>query len=154
MKAHGEDRQRGYSTVEQIRARIRLRHPHRAGTGARGHLRRPGPKGQPGAALAWWKNRHLGQEQSHAVLLALWRPRPLDRRAAPEYDQYEEYDDELYESEAALRADDLDTITFCEERAPEAGDLVPLPNSPRVGVNCYDDVHSWGSWPLAEPDEW
>ena len=78
---------------------------------------------------------------------------PAHWRAAPKYDEYEEYDDELYESEAALCADDLDTITFCGECAAEAADLVPLPNSPRVGVNCYDNVSSWGAWPLSESDE-
>ena len=48
---------------------------------------------------------------------------------------------------------DPDPITFCEGCALAAGDLVPLPNSPRVGVNCYDNVYSWGSWPLAESDD-
>ena len=52
-----------------------------------------------------------------------------------------------------LSADDLDPITFCEECAPAASDLVPLPNSPRVGVNCYDNVYSYGSWPWGDP-EW
>ena len=80
---------------------------------------------------------------------ALWR-------AAPEYDEYEEYDHELYDDERVLTLDDLDPITFCEDCAPQAGDLVLLPNSPRVGVNCYDNVHSWGSWPLgdSDDDEW
>ena len=80
---------------------------------------------------------------------------PAHWKVAPEYDEYEDdYDDELYESEGVLSADDLDPITFCEECVPSAGDLVPLPNSPRVGVNCYDNVYSRGAWPLAEPDEY
>ena len=74
-------------------------------------------------------------------------------KAAPEYDEYEGYDAELYDEEEVLSLDDLDPITFCEECAPTAGDLVLLPNSPRVGVNCYDNVYSWGSWPLGDSDE-
>ena len=73
---------------------------------------------------------------------------PAYWRAAPEYDEYEEYDDELYESEGAMCEDDLDPIPFCEDCAPTSGRLVSLPNSPRVGVNCYDNVASWGAWPL------
>ena len=73
---------------------------------------------------------------------------PAHWRSAPEYDEYEEYDDELYESEGALCEDDLDPIPFCEGCAPASGRLVPLPNSPRVGVNCYDNVSSWGAMPL------
>ena len=83
---------------------------------------------------------------------------PADWKAAPEYDEdeLEEYDYELYDDEGALSLDDLDPITFCEECAPPSGDLVMLPNSPRVGVNCYDNVYSWGSWPLgdSDDDEW
>ena len=80
---------------------------------------------------------------------------PASWRVAPEYDdEYDDqYDDELYDEEGALCADDLDPITFCEGCAPAEGDLVLLPNSPRVGVNCYDNVYSWRSWPLAESDE-
>ena len=50
-----------------------------------------------------------------------------------------------------MSADDLDPVTFCDECAPEDGDFCLLPNSPREGVNCYDNVHSWKAWPL--PDE-
>ena len=88
----------------------------------------------------------LGQEQSAAGRPAL--------RAAGLLEDCPGYEDEFYESEGALCTYDLDPITFCEECAPEAGDLVPMPNSPRVGVKCYDNAHSWGSRPLAEADEW
>ena len=47
----------------------------------------------------------------------------------------------------------LDPLTFCEECAPEDGDFLPLPNSPREGVDCYDNVHSWHSWPLPDYGE-
>ena len=73
----------------------------------------------------------------------------------PEYGEYEEYDDELYEEEGVLCEDDLDPITFCEDCAPADRDFVPLTNSPRSGdANCYDNVHSWQGWPLPEYEEW
>ena len=53
--------------------------------------------------------------------------RPAYWKTAPEYD------DEFYESEGAPDADGLDPLTFREECTTEAGDLVPMPNSPRVG---------------------
>ena len=45
----------------------------------------------------------------------------------------------MYEDEGVMWADDLDPVTFCEECAPADGGLIPLPNSPREGVNCYDN---------------
>ena len=50
--------------------------------------------------------------------------------------------------------DGLDPVTFCDECAPEDGDFIPLPNSPREGVNRYDNVHSWRAWPLPDDDGW
>ena len=106
--------------------------------------------------MVWRQNRHPGEEQSPAGCLRCGGP--AHWRSASEYEDFEEYDDEiydgeLYESEGVLCADDLDPITFCEECVPVAGDLAPLPNSSRVGVNCYDNVYSWRSWPLADSDD-
>ena len=60
----------------------------------------------------------------------------------------------MYEDEGVMSADDLDPVIFCDECTPEDGDFRPLPNSPREGVNCYDNVHSWKAWPLPDDDEW
>ena len=57
----------------------------------------------------------------------------------PEYEEYEEYDDELYEEEV-LCIDDFDPIAFCGEYAPPEGDVIPLANWPDVGVNCFDNA--------------
>ena len=51
-------------------------------------------------------------------------------------------------------ADGLDPVTFCEEWAPEDGGFIPRPNSPREGVNCCDNVHSWQSWLLPDGGGW
>ena len=79
--------------------------------------------------------------------------RPGSWKTLAEGDEYDDYDEELYEDEGVLSADDLDPITFCEECAPTEGEFVLLANSPRVGANCYDNVHSWLAWPLPEDDE-
>ena len=83
--------------------------------------------------------------------------RPAQWKAVPEYDEDEEYhyeyDEELYLEEGVMSAYDLDPLTFCDDCAPEDGDFLPLPNSPREGVDCYDNVHSWQSWPLPDYDE-
>ena len=42
-----------------------------------------------------------------------------------------DYDEELYENDAAMSADDLDPGTFCKDCAPDDGDFIPLPNSHR-----------------------
>ena len=74
-----------------------------------------------------------------------------------EYDEdeeyYDEYDPELYEDEGVMSAGDLDPVAFCDECAPEDGDFLPLPNSPREGIDCYDNVHSWQAWPLPDYGE-
>ena len=53
-----------------------------------------------------------------------------------------------------MSAYDLDRVTFCDECAPEYGEFLLLPNSPREGVDCYDDVQRWRAWPLRDDDEW
>ena len=90
----------------------------------------------------------LARNQSQQSCLCCGRPAYW--KFAPQYDEYEDYDDELYEDEGVLCEDDLDPITFCEECAPAEGDFIPLANSPRAGVNCYDNTHSWPAWPLPE----
>ena len=74
--------------------------------------------------------------------------RPAQWKSVPEYDE------ELYEDEGVMWTDGLDPVTFCDECAPEDGDFIPLPNSPREGVNRYDNVHSWRAWPLPDDNGW
>ena len=100
--------------------------------------------------MAWGQNRHSGTEPSAARLSALRGPAYW--KIVPQEDEYEDYDDELYEKEGVLYIDDLDPITFCAECAPPSGDFIPLANSPRVGIDCFDNTHSWRTWPLPEYD--
>ena len=102
----------------------------------------------------WHGGKIVILARNHPLRACLRCVLPAHWKLAPELDEYEEYDDELYEEEGAMWAEDLDPITFCEECAPDYVAIVPLPNSPREGVNCYDNVHSWRTWPLPDDDEW
>ena len=44
--------------------------------------------------------------------------------------------------------DEPHPVTYCDECAPVDAAFTVLPNSPREGANCYDNVHSWRTWPL------
>ena len=93
--------------------------------------------------------------RNHPLRACLRCGKPARWKFVPEYGEYEEYDDELYEEEGVLYEDDLDPITFCEDCAPPDRDVIPLTNSPRSGeANCYDNVHSWQGWPLPEYEDW
>ena len=46
--------------------------------------------------------------------------------------------------------DDEDTNTYCDECAPMDAAFTVLPNSPREGADCFDNVWSWRAWPLDE----
>ena len=104
-------------------------------------------------AQLWHGGKIVILAESHPQQTCLRCGRPAHWKLAPQHDEDEDYDDELYEEEGALCEDDLDPITFCEECAPADGDFIPLANSPRVGVNCYDNTHSWQTWPLPEYDQ-
>ena len=43
---------------------------------------------------------------------------------------------------------DEDTNTYCDECAPVDAAFTVLPNSPREGADCFDNVRSWRTWPL------
>ena len=43
-------------------------------------------------------------------------------------------------------------IPFCDECPPEAGRYQLVINSPREGIDCYDNVMSWDGMPIGEPD--
>ena len=102
-------------------------------------------------AQPWHGGKIVILARNNPLQVCLRCGRPAHWRAALELGEFEVYEEDLYESEGALCADDLDPITFCEECAPAASDLLPLPNSPRVGVKCYDNAYSRGSWPLRIP---
>ena len=98
----------------------------------------------------WHGGRIVILARNHSQRSCLRCGRPAEWKLAPECGEDEEYEDELYEEEGVLWADDLDPVTFCGECAPPDGDLIPQPNSPREGVNCFDNTHSWRSWFLGE----
>ena len=98
----------------------------------------------------WHGGKMVILARNHSLRVCLRCRRPASWKLAPERDEYEEYDEDLYEEEGAMWADDLDPIIFCEDCAPDDLDVFTLPNSPREGVNCYDNVHSWRTWPLPD----
>ena len=52
----------------------------------------------------------------------------------------------------ALNSDAREPIPFCDECRPEAGRYQLVMNSPREGIDCYDNVMSWDGMPIGEPD--
>ena len=106
----------------------------------------------------WQGGKVVILARNHSLRACLRCRRPAQWKSLPDYEEdeecYGEYDEEVYGDEGVMPADDLDPVTFCDECAPEDGDLRPLPNSPRESVNCYDHVHSWKAWPLPDDDEW
>ena len=84
---------------------------------------------------------------------------PAQWRIVSEEDGREDPDDELVDREDheflfwdGDRDDDPRLNTFCGECTPVDGDFVVLPNSPREGANCYDNVYSWRTWPLDDDE--
>ena len=102
-------------------------------------------------AQPWHGGKIVILARNNPLQVCLRCGRPAHWRADLELGEFEVYEEDFYESEGVLCADDLDPITFCEECAPAASDLLPLPNSPRVGVKCYDNAYSGRSWPLRIP---
>ena len=91
--------------------------------------------------------------------------RPAQWRLVPETyeDEEDEWDDE---DELFYREDDEsldwdwsrnrdgapDPNTYCDECAPVSGAFTALPNSPRKGADCFDNVWSWRTWPLDDEE--
>lgn len=50
------------------------------------------------------------------------------------------------------RDDEPEQITYCDECAPVDGNFTVLPNSPREGADCFDNVHSWRTWPFGDDE--
>lgn len=85
--------------------------------------------------------------------------RPAKWRLGPETCEYEgdEWDDEVElfhpeDGEFLHWDEDLDSEpdTYCDECAPVNGNVTVLPNSPREGADCFDNVWSWRTWPLGD----
>ena len=87
--------------------------------------------------------------------------RPAQWRLVPE--TYEEADDGLFglvddvifdwnDDEVLVLGgdwdDESDPITYCDKCASVDAAFTALPNSPREGANCFDNVWSWRTWPL------
>lgn len=139
--------------------RSRFRHEYDYGTPTELELEYVAVYGELVQAVAptqpWHGGRIVILGRNHPLRACLRCGRPAQWKFVPEYGEYEEYDDELYEEEGVLCEDDLDPMTFCDDCAPVDGDFIPLTNSPRSGeANCYDNVHSWQGWPLPEYEEW
>ena len=49
-------------------------------------------------------------------------------------------------------SDGRELIPFCDGCRPEAGRYQLVMNSPREGIDCYDNVMSWDGMPIGEPD--
>lgn len=79
--------------------------------------------------------------------------RPAEWRVLLKSDEDEDPDDELSEWYEDQDVDD-GAVHYCGECAPDDDALVVLPNSPRQGVDCYDNVHSRRTWPLGSGDSW
>lgn len=48
-------------------------------------------------------------------------------------------------------SDARELIPFCDGCRPEAGRYQLVMNSPREGIDCYDNVMSWDGMPIGEP---
>ena len=91
--------------------------------------------------------------------------RPAQWRLVPETyeDEEDEWDDEdelfYQEDDESLdwdwsrnRDGAPDPNTYCDECAPVSGAFTALPNSPRKGADCFDNVWSWRTWPLDDEE--
>ena len=83
--------------------------------------------------------------------------RPARWRLLSDDDEHDDPDDDLddWEDDEFLfwdedPDDDPAPNTFCDGCAPVDGNFTVLPNSPREGADCYDNVHSWQVWPIGD----
>ena len=84
----------------------------------------------------WHGEKFVTLARNHPIQSCCRCGRPAQWKIAPDFGETEDPDNELSECEEALSDDDLDPATFCGECAPEDGDFLILPNSPREGVDC------------------
>ena len=112
-----------------------------------------------GPSQPWHGGKIAILARNHPLQSCCQCGRPAQWRIVPEEEEYDDPDDELFdwEDDEFLFWDgdrDGDPVlnTFCGECAPVDGDYVVLPNSPREGANCYDNVHSWRTWPLDDDE--
>ena len=112
-----------------------------------------------GPAQPWHGGKIVVLARNHPLRSCSQCGRPAQWRTVPEEDEHEDPGDELFDWEGdelldwdGDRYDDPDPGTFCGECAPVDGDFVVLPNSPREGADCYDNVYSWRTWPLDDDE--
>ena len=83
--------------------------------------------------------------------------RPAQWRIVADDDDFEDPDDDFdddifgWEDDEFLYwdwDDNKNTNTYCDECAPVDDAFTVLPNSPREGADCFDNVRSWRTWPL------
>ena len=103
----------------------------------------------------WHGGKIVVLARNHPLQSCCQCGRPAQWRIVSDEDEYDDPGDELvdWEDDEFLfwdgdRDDDPGLNTFCGECAPVDGDFVVLPNSPREGADCYDNVYSWRTWPL------
>ena len=108
-----------------------------------------------GPSQPWHGGKIVVLARNHPLQSCSLCGRPAQWRIVSEEDEYDDPDDELcdWEDDEFLfwdgdRDDDPGLNTFCGECAPVDADYVVLPNSPHEGADCYDNVHSWRTWPL------
>ena len=107
----------------------------------------------------WHGGKIVVLARNHPLQSCCQCGRPAQWRIVSEEDEYDDPDDELVDREDheflfwdGDRDDDPGLNTFCGECAPVDGEFVVLPNSPREGANCYDNVYSWRTWPLDDDE--
>ena len=98
----------------------------------------------------WHGGRIVVLGRNHSLRSCRICDRPAGWRIVQDNDGYDDEDDEFFEWDEEPDGDYPEQVTYCGECAPEDDDLIILPNSPREGVNCYDNVHSWRTWPLGD----
>ena len=98
---------------------------------------------------SWHGGKIVVLARNHPLQCCCQCGRAAQWRTVPEEDEYDDPADELceWDDDEFLfwdgdRDDDPGLNTFCGECAPVDADYVVLPNSPREGANCYDNVHS------------
>ena len=115
----------------------------------------------------WHGRKIVVLARNHPLQSCCQCGRPAHWRIVSEEDEYDDPDDELVDlddneflfwdgdrddDEVLVWDGDWDDephpVTYCDECAPVDAAFTVLPNSPREGANCYDNVHSWRTWPL------
>ena len=166
MDEHEEQwRHMGRTVGTAIRPATWFKHQFDYGTPTELDLRHAGEFEGLAQALSpsqpWHRGKIVVLARNHPLQSCCQCGRPAQWRLVPETyeDEEDEWDDEdelfYREDEEPLdwdwegnRDGAPDPNTYCDECAPVNGAFTVLPNSPRKGANCFDNVWSWRTWPL------